>query len=251
MHRQSAIGHHGLGAGGGNRHAFLHHAVNQLRPLGKRVADVVHLPIRFGGFDFQVRHRAHQHRVPIDQALATVNQTLLVELDKGVGDHGRQLVVHGEVFAAPVHAVAHAAHLLGDGVARLLFPLPHFGNEIFTRHIRGGPHVVAADALGLQLALHHDLGGNACMVGTGHPQGVETLHAVVARQAVHDGLVERVAHVQRAGHVGWRQLDGERRLLCLGLACATKTRHAVTALFPLRPPMGLEGGGFKRFGQAV
>jgi hypothetical protein len=33
---------------------------------------------------------------------------------------------------------------------------------------------------------------------------------VVARQAVHDGLVERMAHVQRARHVGWGQLNRKR-----------------------------------------
>ena len=61
----------------------------------------------------------------------------------------------------------------------------------------------------LQLALHHDLGGNAGVVGARNPGGVETGHAVVAGQAVHDGLVERMAHVQRARHIGWWQLDGE------------------------------------------
>ena len=238
MHRQRAVGHHGLGSCGGNRHAFLHHAVNQLRSLGKGVADVVHVSVRFGGFDFQVGHRAHQHWVPIDQALATVNQALLVQLDKGVGDHGGQFVVHGEVLAAPVHAVAHAAHLLGDGVARLLFPLPHLGNEIFTRYIGCGSHVVAADALALQLALHHDLGGNARMVGARYPHRVKALHAVVARQAVHDGLVERVPHVQGTRHVRWRQLNGKRGSFRLGLARAAKTRHAVAALFPFRAPVG-------------
>ena len=117
MHSQGTIGHHGFRAGGGDRHAFLRDAVNQLRAIGKRIADVVHLAFRFGALHFQIRHRAHQHRVPIHQALATVNQALLVKLHKGVGHHRCQLVVHREVLARPVHAVAHAAHLLGDGVA--------------------------------------------------------------------------------------------------------------------------------------
>jgi len=66
---------------------------------------------------------------------------------------------------------------------------------------------VAADALALQLALHHDLGGDAGMVGSGNPRGVKACHAVVAGEAVHDGLVKRMAHVQSARDVGRRELN--------------------------------------------
>jgi hypothetical protein len=67
--------------------------------------------------------------------------------------------------------------------------------------------------------------------------------------------LKRVAHVQRAGHVGGRQLNAEIVALCGSLGvwrtCAAKTGHTVTAFFPFRPPMRLQGGGLKRFGQAV
>ena len=205
----------------------------------------------FFAFHLQVRHRALQHRVPVDQAFAAVNQPLLVELDKGLSDCFGQIGVHGEVLTAPVHTVAHAAHLAGDGAARLFFPLPHFVDKVFARLGGRGAHVVAADALCLKLALHHDLGGNACVVGARNPGGVEAHHAVVAREAVHDGLVEGVAHVQGAGHVGWRQLDGKGRrtvLWCLG---ATEAGHAVATLFPFWTPMGFQRSGLERFGQAV
>ena len=56
--------------------------------------------------------------------------------------------------------------------------------------------------LALQLALHHDLRGNAGVIRAGQPKRVEAAHAVIAREAVHDGLVEGMAHVQRARHVG-------------------------------------------------
>ena len=110
---------------------------------------------------------------------------------------------------------------------------------------------MAAYALRLQLTLDHDLRGNAGMVGARHPQRVVAAHAVVARQAVHDGLVERMPHVQRAGHVRRRQLNRKRRLITRRRSCAAITRHTITAFFPFRAPMCFEGGGFKRFGQAV
>jgi hypothetical protein len=89
----------------------------------------------------------------------------------------------------------------------MVLPLFSFHSQTLLDEVLAGfggcwPHVVAADALGLQLALDHDLGGNAGMVRARNPGGVKPLHAVVTRQAVHDGLVKRVAHVQRAGHIG-------------------------------------------------
>src|SRR6185295_7254433 len=70
--------------------------------------------------------------------------------------------------------------------------------------------VVARLALVLELALDHDLCRDAGVVGAHYPVGVEAAHAVVAHERVHQGLLEGVAHVQRAGYVGRRQLDAVR-----------------------------------------
>ena len=133
----------------------------------------------------------------------------------------------------------------GDGVAGFFFPLPDFFHKV------GAAQVVAADALLLQLALHHNLRGDARVVGAGNPGGVEALHAVVARQAVHDGLVKRMAHVQRAGDVGRGQLDGKGWGVGIGLAGAAHARMAVVAPLPFGAPVGFQGGGFKGFGEAL
>ena len=60
-----------------------------------------------------------------------------------------------------------------------------------------------------QLALHHDLGGDAGVIGARNPSGVAAFHAVIAGEAVHNGLVESMPHVQRAGYIRRRQLDRE------------------------------------------
>ena len=73
------------------------------------------------------------------------------------------------------------------------------------------PEIVARNAFCIQLALHHDLGGDAGVVGARLPQGVLALHAVVADQGIHQGVLEGVAHVQRAGDVGRRQHDAVGR----------------------------------------
>ena len=51
VNRERTVGHHGLGPGRGNRHAFLLDAVNQLLAVRERVQDVVHLAFRLGTLD--------------------------------------------------------------------------------------------------------------------------------------------------------------------------------------------------------
>ncbi len=233
MHRQRAVGHHGFRARGGDVHAA--HAVN--RAVAERVEDVPHEAVMLMAFNLQIAHRALEHRVPVHQPLAAVDQPLLVKLDEGLHHGLGQLLVHGEVLVRPAHRVAHAAHLAGDGVARLLLPFPHFFDEL------AAPQVVAALARGLQLPLHHDLRGNARMVHARHPQRVVAPHAVVAHQGVHHGLVERMAHVQRARDVGRRQLHAERRFG----GVQRGSEHA--QFFPALRPVGFDVVGLKRFGE--
>ena len=251
VHHHGHVAQHGLGAGGG--HHELARTRSRKASIGvyQGVGDMPQRAVFFFVFDFEVRHGGLQLRVPVHQALAAVDQALLIQAHEGFGDHLGELVVHGEVLAAPVHAVAHAAHLRGDGVARFFFPLPDLGDKVLARLGGRGAHVVAADALLLQLALHHDLRGNAGVVGAGHPGGIEAPHAVVAREAVHDGLVERMAHVQRAGHIGRRQLDAERGRASLGRTGAAKAACAVAAALPLGAPVGFQGSGFEGLGEAV
>ena len=138
----------------------------------------------------------------------------------------RQLLVHREVFAAPVGRGAQAAHLAGDGGAGFFLPLPDLFHEFLAAQ------VVARDLLRIELALDHDLRGDAGVVGARNPQRVVAAHAVVARQAIHDGLVERMAHVQRAGDIGRRQLDGEDGFAGVEGAARTRSR----CCFPLAGP---------------
>ena len=87
-----------------------------------------------------------------------------------------------------------------------------------------------------KLAFDHDLRGDARVVGAGNPGGVAAFHAVVAGQAVHDGLVEGMAHVQRASYIGRRQLDGERRFRQIHI------RLEIALLFPVLIMFGFDFG---------
>ncbi len=245
MHHHRDVAQHGLGAGRGHHQAVLQLAVDRLRSVGERVADMPEVAVFLLAFDLQVADGSLEHRVPVDQPLAAVDQALLVQAHEGFGHDGGQPFVHREVFAAPVHAVAHAAHLRGDGVARLLLPLPHARDEVPACLGRCGAHVVPADALVAQLALDDDLGCDPGVVGARHPDRVLPAHAVVARERIHDGLVEGVPHVQRAGHVGWRQLDRKRCGCRIRLAGAAHAGPPIAVAFPLRTPEGLQRSGFE------
>ncbi len=49
------------------------------------------------------------------------------------------------------------------------------------------------------------------MVGTGHPEDIVPLHPLPPRKDVLERVVEGVAHVERAGNVGWGDDDREGR----------------------------------------
>src|SRR6266404_1960408 len=115
--------------------------------------------------------------------------------------------------------------------------MPHPLVELLARHL------AAREALLLELPLHHDLRGDAGVVGSRQPERVVALHPVMAGQRVHDGLVERVPHVQDAGHVRRRQLDAERRTA--GREASTE----IAARLPHRIPGALDGRRLEALGQ--
>ena len=81
--------------------------------------------------------------------------------------------------------------------------------------------------------LDHRLRGDAGVVGARHPEGLAALHAAPADEDVLQRVVERVAQVQRVGHVGRRNDDRERlaRRVGLGVEEAPLLPCLVEALF--------------------
>jgi len=82
-----------------------------------------------------------------------------------------------------------------------------------------------------KLALDHHLCGDAGVIGTGLPESVVTFHPVVADQGVHDGILKRVAHMQGAGDVRWRNHDAVRRAAAVGCKVIAALPVLVPGLF--------------------
>ena len=89
----------------------------------------------------------------------------------------------------------------------LFLPFPDFLDEFLT------PEIVSMsdDALLLERALDHRLGGDPGVVGAGKPEDFLAVHPCLASEDVLDGIVEYVTHVKHAGDVGRRDDHGISR----------------------------------------
>ena len=131
MHCQRTVSKDGFRAGGGDVHVL---AVQSLSG-DEGVTDVIHVAVFFTVFDFEVGDGGFQHRVPVHQALAAIDEAVFVQADEEGAHRAREVVVHGEAFARPVERGAEAAQLLHDLSAGLVFPLPDFFGERLTAEV--------------------------------------------------------------------------------------------------------------------
>ena len=87
------------------------------------------------------------------------------------------------------------------------------------------------NAISLQLSFHEHLGGDAGVVGSHLPEGVVTLHAMVANERIHDGLLKAVTHMQGASDIGGWNRDRERFFTALWREIAIFFPGLVPAVF--------------------
>src|SRR5690606_29237770 len=110
--RDRAVAQHRFRAGGGDGDVVAGFAQGDVAvgvaldvfvgfAAGQRILEVPHVAGHFAVLDLQVRDRGAQHGIPVDQALAAVDQSFLVQpherLDHGVRGHR----VHGEHAVIP------------------------------------------------------------------------------------------------------------------------------------------------------
>ena len=154
---------------------------------------------------FQIADRRLAARAPVHDVRAAIDQPLLVQPDKRLAHRHREPLVHGEVFALPVDRGAEPLHLAKNRAAVVPPPLPHALDEGLAAQLLPGR------AFARHLALHQHLRRNAGMVGARNPQHPVAAHAPPANENVALRVLEHVAHVQVAGHVGRGQQNRKRR----------------------------------------
>ena len=191
------VAEHGLGARGGDDDVVL--AVDR---LGQRVAQVPQVALLVLVLGLVVRDSGGAVGAPVDDALAAVDQAVVVPVAEDLA-HGLGVVlVHGEALVIEVDGAAHALDLLDDDAAVLVGPIPAGVDKLVAANLQ------AADALALELLVDLGLRGDTGVVGTEDPARGLATHAGHTDDGVLDGVIGGVAHVELAGHVGRRNGDG-------------------------------------------
>ncbi len=201
------------------------------------------MPVHLPRLDLEVGDRRMELGIPVDEPLVAIDQPLAVEIDEDLAHRMAEALVHGEALARPVGGGAEPAQLGDDGAARVALPFPDLVDELGPAD---GPHIGAGagtgehDALALQLALDHGLGGDPGMVRARLPQHVAAAHALIAHQHVLQREGQRMAHVQDAGHIRRRHHDGEGNRRGQGVA------GEIAAALPAGVMPGLDLGRVER-----
>ncbi len=193
------------------------------------VMDVIKGALALLALDLDVGQRGAAADAPIHEPLAAIDQPALPKRLEGMKDGLRASLVHREGLALPVERSAQAAQLAQDRLLTVPRPRLHAVVERLAAH---GP---AVDPLGLELLFHHVLRRDAAVIGARDPAGLVAGEAVVADQDVLQGVVQRVADVQRAGHVRRRDHDRE------GLGAGTGLRAEEARRVPRGQARGLHG----------
>ena len=228
----TSVAQHGFGARGGHHDVLL-----AIDGLGQRVAQVPQMAVLFLVLGLVVGDGGGAVRAPVHDALAAVDQPVMVPVAKHLANCRGVVWIHREVGVGEVDGAAHALDLLDDVPTVLARPIPARLDELLAADL------TARDAFARKFFVHLGLGGDAGVVGAKHPASGHAAHAVHADQRVLDGIVERMAHVQHARDVGRR--DGYRAIAHAGIAAVVLPFH------PLVQHALLDSGGIILFGHVL
>ncbi len=170
------------------------------------VFEVIHVAHDFLVLNFDVAQRGAGLRIPVDDALALVNQPVVVQVDKHFANGLRQSFIHCEALARVVKRQAKLGPLFANGGGVFLLPLPRPVQKFLAAD------VVAGNSLVFEAGVDFGLRRDAGMIHTGQPQHVKALQALVARQDILDRRVPGVSEMELASYIGWRDDDTIRAL---------------------------------------
>ena len=231
MHADGRIAGDGFGPGGGDDDG------------ARTVREVVtHAPEPAPAllvFHFVVGQGRVAARAPVDNIVAFVDQSFIIELHKDLAHRRRKPFVHGEAQARPVHGATQSPDLIQDAVAVVRAPFPDFFHKGFAAQIPAGL------ALFGQGPLHHVLGSDARVVRARHPEHVLALLAGVTAEHVDERQIQGVADMQGPGDVGRRNDDG------IGLAGRVRVGREGFFLFPVLAPPGFHVMGLIALGEGI
>ena len=207
------VSEHGFGArsGKGNASAVVGEIFEM--PQMRFMLRVIH---------FGVRERSAALGTPVYYPVALINQALVVKFFENVTHGFATLFVKRKRLARPVAAAAQTLQLFDYATAVFFLPCPSQLQKFFSAD------VMLVPALFFELLHYFQLGGNGRVVGAGQPKRAVALHSLVANQAILNGIVQRVPHVQLTGYVGRRYDYGK------GLFVFVDFRREIPFFKPMR-----------------
>ncbi len=158
-------------------------------------------------FHLQIGKGGQATGAPVDNIVPPVNQSFMVEPDKNLLDGNGQPFVKGKPFPAPVTSRPQTLQLVDDNPPEFFPPFPDLFHKFFPAQL------VAVQAFLGQHPFNDILGGNPGMVGSGDPEGVITLHFIIAPENILEGGVQGMAHVECPGDIGRGDDHGKRRAI--------------------------------------
>ena len=173
------------------------------RVIGHDVPDVVKRARERFELRLFVGERREAARTPVDDAVATIDQTVVVQSHEHLAHRARQLRAERIRCPLPVGTRSDLSQLIEDLSARQLGEGAHALHEGFAADVE--PCVT----LGCDLFLHHVLRGDSGVVSAGHPERFVAGHAAPADEDVLHGVVQAMPHMQHRGDVRRRNDDGE------------------------------------------
>src|SRR3546814_16688240 len=114
-------------------------AVRSLRAVCERIAKMPELAVLLLADDFEIGDCGQQYRVPVDEALAAIEQAGFMQPDEMFDDRLRIRGVNRERFARPVDAGPHATALAPDRVGRKFFPFPDISDQLLSATVAPTP----------------------------------------------------------------------------------------------------------------
>jgi len=157
--------------------------------------------------DFLIRERRLRGRVPIDHSDASINQLLLIKIDKNSLDSADIIVIESVALARPIARTPETFELLDNDAAMFILPFQHAAQKFLSAEIMSRFLFSAAE-----IFFDSGLRPNAGVVGPRQPEYFAAKHARATSENILDRIVEDMPESERAGNVWGRNDDRERWL---------------------------------------
>ncbi len=197
--------------------------------LERAVLERVEILLALLVFDLVVAHSRLELRVPVHDAVAAVDEAVLVHRGEHFVHATVQSRLHRVALAAPVAAGSHLPDLAADGSPALFDEIGDPLYQFLTAELL--PWVLHS-FLFLELLDDDVFGRDGCMIGTRDPEGLLPAHACEPNEDVFQRQHHRMTQMQLPRGIGRRHTDGEGLLfaLCIGLEGPAFLPHPINTI---------------------